>query len=78
MVNVTLISTVEGDWSGLYADNDLFTEGHSISETDWLNFIVEYKNFSTYEIYEIDMEDIEELGCNFPDKLSKIPRSYLI
>jgi hypothetical protein len=74
MTILTYISSTRGDWCGIYLDNTLHLEGHSIHANDWLD--VTLMDISHYKVFEVDAEWLEE-GGNFPLNFRGIPKEKL-
>lgn len=72
MTILTHISSSHGDWAGIYIDNDLQCEGHSIPVHDWL-FLIETWNIGRTKQLEVNGEWLEECG-SFPAEFSDIPK----
>ena len=64
---LTFVGTEEGDWEGIYVNGNLFEERHSLSKTDYMHLISQFKAFSSeIEEYTLTEDQIEELGGTFP------------
>lgn len=81
MIKIIYISA--DDWCGIYVNNDLVIENHSIDFVYGMKFIAKYisdngieVNQFIFEKYEIDQEWIEDMG-NLPDDFSDIPTDIL-
>ena len=81
MIKIIYISA--DDWCGIYVNNDLVIENHSIDFVYGMKFIAKYisdngieVNQFIFEKYEIDQEWIENMG-NLPDDFSDIPTDIL-
>lgn len=78
MSKLTYISSSHGDWCGIYIDNNLYTEGHSIPVHDWLYLIGEYgAKINDTEDCEVEGEYLDDCGC-FPKFLADIPKDVFI
>lgn len=76
MSKLTYISSSHGDWCGIYVDDKLYTEGHSIPVWDWLE-IIKTLLINTTKQYEVEGDWlIEEGGC-FPQSFGDIPLERL-
>lgn len=77
MTKLTYISSSTGDWCGIYIENDLHTEGHSISTWDWLYLIRRYgAEINDTQQREVCGEWLYDCGC-FPEFLADIPEEVL-
>ena len=81
MIKITYIFA--DDWCGIYVNNDLVIENHSIDFVYGMKFIAKYisdngieVNQFIFEKYEIDQEWIENMG-NLPDDFSERPTDIL-
>jgi hypothetical protein len=74
--NVTLCTSTDCDWIGLYLDGQLWTEKHSLSNSDWIELIT-YHYIESVTQYEVDNEWLEDQGGTFPEQLNDIPKSAL-
>ena len=73
-VDLILTNSEDGDQYRLYVDGKLFTEGHSISDEDWINLICEHKHFSgKCKNLEFSEDEMEDMGCSFPYDIKEIP-----
>lgn len=74
MSNIVLITSSSGDWQGLYLKGLLFTEGHQISQTEWLQLIqfCHKELDGTWKAFEIDDDYLDEIGAGFPLEFSDI------
>lgn len=63
-MKIRLLHSGAGDWVGLYVDNNLIIEGHSLDEEEVIKAIVPDANFKT--IWHND-EYLEEYGNRCPD-----------
>lgn len=68
---LTYISSEDGDWCGIYIDDKLYTEGHSITVHDWLDLLRNHNISMTYT-YEVNGEWLEMCG-SFPAEFKDIP-----
>lgn len=63
---IRLVTSSDGDWQGLYLNEDLVEEGHSISLVVALekvtNFTNSVKGVVKFSPYEIDSDDLESIG----------------
>lgn len=75
MSALTYVSSAHGDWCGIYIDDKLLTEGHSIPVHEWLDIVQTQTIYKTQEM-EVCGEWLEE-GGNFPQSFSDIPSEVL-
>lgn len=75
MSKLTYISSASGDWCGIYIDDKLLTEGHSIPVYEWLDIIQRQTIYKTQEV-EVCGDWLEE-GGNLPQSFSEIPSEML-
>lgn len=63
---IRLVTSSDGDWQGLYLNEDLVEKGHRISLIAALekvaNFTNSFKGVIKFLPYEIDSEDLENIG----------------
>lgn len=63
---VRLVTSSDGDWQGLYLNEDLVEEGHSISLSAALEKVTDFatsiKATAKFFSYEIDSDDLENIG----------------
>ena len=68
---IRLVTSSDGDWQGLYLNEDLVEESHRISLIAALekvvNFTNSFKGVVKFSPYEIDSEDLENIG-GLPEK----------
>lgn len=77
MSKLTHISSSQGDWCGIYIDNELHTEGHSIPVHDWLYLIEKYgAEINDTQQREVSGEWLEMSG-NLPQKLEDIQEVFV-
>lgn len=77
-IDLIIISNDSNDWQGVYVNDELFAQGYSISEKDWIELIQKYKYFSgKIKVFKLTEEQMKELGYLFPINLSNIPQSFL-
>lgn len=76
-VKVTILSCEDGEWEAMYVDDYLFEEGHRLDKRDWMDLINKHKHFSSVEQKWISEYDLEEIGFEFPFRLSDIPAKYI-
>lgn len=75
MTKLTYISSSNGDWCGIYIDDKLYTEGHSIPTWEWLQ-IIKTLLIDTTKEYEVDGDWLEE-GGKLPQSFGDIPEEML-
>lgn len=75
MSDLSYVSSSNGDWCGIYIDNKLLTQEHSIPVHEWLD-IVENQSIFTAQSLEVSGDWLEE-GGSFPQSFSDIPTEYL-
>jgi hypothetical protein len=62
------------DWVAVYLNGNKFSEGHSLSNDEWLVIGQKAGDKGNIERIWLDDEQVEnELSCDFPQKLSEIP-----
>ena len=68
-----LVRGTQGDWYGLYADNELQLEGHSLTPADVLSVLQGLEAYVTkLSVYDVDSDAIEDFGglrLNFEDNI---------
>jgi hypothetical protein len=71
-LEITLVSTADGEWEMLFFDNELEHDGHSIYSTDLLRLMNQYlpETITKIEIKELTWEAMEKYDCEFPKFLS--------
>lgn len=76
--NITLVKSSDGDWEGLYLDNELYTENHSLRPEDLFEIINDH-HISEAVSFEIDCDWlVEDQGGNLPNLLRDIPEDARI
>ena len=77
-MKLTYVTNEYGEWCGVYIDNDLYTEGHSISTWDWLYLIEKYgAEINDTQQREVCGEWLEGCG-NLPQKLADIAEEVFV
>lgn len=83
-MKILILRTQEGDWEGLFIDNDLIDEGHVLGEGNSTTYLLEKAEeygFSSKDIKEKELNDIDEKGIAingcFPDSLTKLSGDYI-
>lgn len=66
---------VAEDWEGIYIDDKLQLEGHSIQTPDAMKLTIE-NEVTELTVYKIDQEYMEELG-SLPESFSQLDSSKL-
>lgn len=74
--SIVVCSGDDGDWIGIFVNDELEYEGHDIPTHIWLKTIDKYRVFSRTSEYEISHEYLESIG-NFPSNFSEIPKEFL-
>lgn len=69
---VIIVSSAHGDWSGIYLDNELWTEDHSLHTQDWAELINNH-HLESVDVEEVDGEWLEESGGRLPQHYQDIP-----
>lgn len=73
-VRVTLVGVPEGDWYGLFVNDRLMMQGHTISVAGALDLMVG-KTVTSFERFDCDSKWLQEIGGTFPDQKSQNPIS---
>jgi len=76
MSKLVYVLSSHGDWSGIYIDNQLDYEGHSIPVWVWLD-LFNLSGVTEAVQFEVDGEWLESCG-NFPEFFSDIPKERLV
>lgn len=63
-MKIDLVRSDEGDWTGLYLDNVLYHESHSLSDTDILDAL----NIP-YEITYVNLDEVGRCPNTFEEAL---------
>lgn len=66
---------VAEDWEGIYLDDKLQVEGHSIQTAEAMKLTIE-NEVTELSVYEIDQEYMEELG-SLPESFSQLDSSKI-
>lgn len=61
----------EGDWTGIYINGKIFTQGHSLRNSDILQALG-----VKYETISLNDQEIEHLGWNLPTSLDEVKNEY--
>ena len=76
MSKLTYVSSSHGDWSGIYIDNELDYEGHSIPVWVWLDL------FNLSDVIEAVQSEVDggwlEEGGSFPQNFKDIPEDKFL
>ena len=68
-----LVRSTSGDWYGLYANNELQIEGHSLNPTDVLSVLQGLEAYPTklsvYDAEPLAVEDFGGFRLNFEDNV---------
>lgn len=83
MSKVLILQSQSGDWEGLFIDDVLVDEGHSLGEGTprhyWISKAVEYK-FGIEDIVEKEVNDKDELYLykygSFPNNINELDGNY--
>lgn len=76
--NITLVKSSDGDWEGLYVDNELYTENHSLRPEDVFEIINDH-HISEAVSFEIDCDWlVEDQVGMLPNLLSDIPEGVRV
>lgn len=76
MNKLTYVSSSNGAWSGIYIDNKLNYEGHSIPVWVWLD-LFNLNSVSEAIQLEVDGDWLEE-GGSFPQNFKDIPKDKFV
>lgn len=76
MSKLTYVSSTHGDWSGIYIDNQLDYEGHSIPVWVWID-LFNLNSISEAVQFQVDGEWLED-GGNFPQLFDDIPKEKFV
>jgi hypothetical protein len=71
-MEITLISTPDGEWEMLFFDDELEIDGHSIWSTHLLRLLNQYlpETITKIEIKELTWDALEKYDYEFPKFLS--------
>lgn len=80
---VVILTSQNGDWEGLYIDEELIEEGHTLGEGRYRTFLLEMaerfefgtKDINICEVCDKDEEYLQKHG-NFPSELSELEGTY--
>lgn len=67
---VIVVNSSSGDWSGIYLDNELWAEHHSLHTQDWAELINNH-HLESVDVKEVSGEWLEECG-NLPQRYQDI------
>ena len=73
---VIVVNSSHGDWSGIYLDNELWTEHHSLDTQDWAELINNH-HLESVDVKEVDGDWLEECG-NLPQRYQDIPIEWFV
>jgi hypothetical protein len=73
---IIVVNSSSGDWSGIYLDNELWTEHHSLHTGDWAELINNH-HLDSVDVREVDGEWLEESG-NLPQNFNGIPQEKFV
>ncbi len=68
---ITLVKSTDGDWEGLYLDNELYCEGHSLRIEDVFDIINDH-HISEAKSFGVYYEWLNMVG-SLPNNLNEIP-----
>lgn len=68
---IIVVNSSHGDWSGIYLDNELCTEHHSLHTQDWAELINNH-HLESVDVREVDGHWLEMCG-NLPQHYKDIP-----
>lgn len=68
---IIVVNSNQGDWSGIYLDNELWTEHHSLDTQDWAELINNH-HLESVDVKEVCGDWLEEWG-NLPQRYQDIP-----
>lgn len=68
MLDIKLLTNELGDWEGLYIDDELVIENHSISLEEAM-LILKNKLPISYKNIEVPEEQLEDWGYAYPDEV---------
>jgi len=77
-MKITIVTSESGDWSGVYVDNKLRSEGHSVRYDELLDTIVLFKSQLTSWKGRTVCDDFLSDTGSLPPNLSSIPGSAFI
>lgn len=69
---IIVVNSSSGDWSGIYLDNELWTEHHSLHTCDWAELINNH-HLESVDVKEVCGEWLEESGGRLPQHYQDIP-----
>jgi hypothetical protein len=67
-MNIVYVDNEDGDWEGWYLNGKLIDEGHRVDTCQLLKQL----GFNIVR-REMTYEQMEELGCRFPESLEDVP-----
>lgn len=73
---VIVVNSSHGYWPGIYLDNELWTEDHSLHTQDWAELINNH-HLESVDVEEVDGEWLEECG-NLPQRYQDIPKGAFV
>lgn len=73
---VIVVNSSHGDWSGIYLDNFLWTEHHSLHTGDWAELINNH-HLESVDVREVDGEWLEMCG-NLPQRYQDIAEDRFV
>ena len=69
MLDIKFVTNDMGDWEGLYIDDELILEAHSIEAIDVIK-VLQNKFPITYKHFEVSEEQIESWGYAYPQNIT--------
>lgn len=76
MSSLVYVSSSHGDWSGIYVDNQLDYEDHSIPVWVWID-LFNLNSVTEAVQFEVDGDWLEE-GGSFPQNFKDIPKEKIV
>jgi hypothetical protein len=73
---IIVVNSSHGYWSGIYLDNELWTEHHSLDTQDWAE-IINNHHLESVDVEEVQGDWLEECG-NLPQKYQDIPKGVFV
>lgn len=72
-----LIYVSADDWCGVYIDDELRYEGHSIPPHTWIELISSHKYIDECKSYHLNNEYMEDVG-ELPVRFKDIPKEAIL
>lgn len=70
--SMAIVGCESGDWEAMFIDRKIYTQGHSLSNGDFVEAIREFKHFEDVQWYEVSDIHMDLMGGQFPDNLDEI------